>query len=303
MIVKRLLEMKKANNDPVVVTYHEQPKATELYLEEENKKMVENERKEIGEKVKISDELKSDKFKPDKFKSEKIKLDKTKSDKNKLEKLKSEKVKFSDSETDSPNPKRMKREHPRVFISSDSDGESPFKKSSESVKSNEVQKLEPSDPQNSDIPVPDPSPTEKSLTTKNSTTSSTTKVPQKSVPRKGAKKKNSRSGPTLTEIHNSIRKVVNALVANENSWPFREPVTEDIAPQYFDVVKEPMDLKKMGRKNNSRQYKSIGAFVYDFELMISNCIKYNGEDDLITPVGIKLATFFKDKIRQLKLKE
>ena len=119
MIVKRLLEMKQANNDPVVVTYHEQPKATELYLEEENKKMVENERKEIGEKVKISDELKSDKFKPDKFKSEKIKLDKTKSDKNKLEKLKSEKVKFSDSETDSPNPKRMKREHPRVFISSD----------------------------------------------------------------------------------------------------------------------------------------------------------------------------------------
>jgi len=289
MIVKRLLEMKVASNDPVVVTYHEQPKATELWLEEENRKMVENE----GEK---DDEVKIDIIRSEKVKSDKM----PKSDKSKVEKLKSEKVKFSDSETDSPNPKRLKKDHPRVFISSDSDGESPVKKAH--IPSNEIKNSDQSNLLNSTEQLPD-KPTEKSSTTKNPLPSTTPAPPQKSVPRKGAKKKNSKSGPTLTEIHNSIRKVVNALVANENSWPFREPVTEDIAPQYFDVVKEPMDLKKMSRKNNSRQYKSIGAFQYDFELMISNCIKYNGEDDLITPVGIKLAAFFKDKIRQLKLKE
>ncbi|KAL3842091.1 hypothetical protein ACJMK2_020155 [Sinanodonta woodiana] len=71
-------------------------------------------------------------------------------------------------------------------------------------------------------------------------------------------------------------KVVEAVKANKDSWPFLEPVTEEQAPGYHDVIKRPMDLSKIETKANRREYKSRKHFYNDFCLMFNNCRRFNG---------------------------
>merc|ERR1711997_389961 len=93
--------MKQMNNSPVVVTYNEQPIATELYLEEEVEKSSEKLKPTQVDKVKISDKNRSEKIKPDKIKVDKIKTDKS-SKSEKTEKIRpTEKSKFEGKFSDS----------------------------------------------------------------------------------------------------------------------------------------------------------------------------------------------------------
>lgn len=62
------------------------------------------------------------------------------------------------------------------------------------------------------------------------------------------------------------------------AWPFLQPV-DPIAhqcPQYFDWIKEPMDLGTIKtRLNNGSHYKSVLAIMRDVRLVWSNC-RYRG---------------------------
>ncbi len=48
--------------------------------------------------------------------------------------------------------------------------------------------------------------------------------------------------------------VLTALRKQEDSWIFEEPVTEDIAPGYFESVKNPMDFQTVEKKIETGQY-------------------------------------------------
>ncbi len=50
--------------------------------------------------------------------------------------------------------------------------------------------------------------------------------------------------------------VLNCLRAEEDAWVFEEPVTESIAPGYFDVVDKPMDYSTIEKKIEINNYKS-----------------------------------------------
>ena len=63
---------------------------------------------------------------------------------------------------------------------------------------------------------------------------------------------------------------------------FAEPVTEDEAPGYFDVVSSPMDFGTMIKKVKSGAYgkgsKAAAKLYKDFLLVFDNCLTYNEED-------------------------
>lgn len=49
-------------------------------------------------------------------------------------------------------------------------------------------------------------------------------------------------------------------------------------PNYYKIIKQPMDLKKVKRKlqvQSSQYYKSTQEFVSDMRLVFKNCAKYN----------------------------
>ena len=56
---------------------------------------------------------------------------------------------------------------------------------------------------------------------------------------------------------------------------FVDPITEEIAPGYFLIVKQPMDLTTVKSKIDSDQYENDHDFQYDIQLMFTNAMQYN----------------------------
>jgi len=46
------------------------------------------------------------------------------------------------------------------------------------------------------------------------------------------------------------------LIEHENSWPFRKAVDIKKVPDYYEVIKEPMDLEKVQKNLNENLYQS-----------------------------------------------
>ncbi|KAL3664341.1 hypothetical protein V7S43_010665 [Phytophthora oleae] len=61
---------------------------------------------------------------------------------------------------------------------------------------------------------------------------------------------------------------------------FKEPVTEAIAPTYFDIIKAPMDMSTMQQKILDGTYICVNfrAFRDDFELMCLNAVTFNTKE-------------------------
>lgn len=72
-----------------------------------------------------------------------------------------------------------------------------------------------------------------------------------------------------------LRGVLRGLRPHKAYKAFAHPVTEDIAPGYFDIIKHPIDLSTIRRKLESGVYTSSSDFVADAKLMFGNCRTYN----------------------------
>jgi len=65
-------------------------------------------------------------------------------------------------------------------------------------------------------------------------------------------------------------------------------------PDYYEVVKNPMDFKTMGEKLKAGKYKSIDAFVEDVQLIIDNCKSYNPESTVYYKNADRLEEAFQE---------
>ncbi|EAY01480.1 Bromodomain containing protein [Trichomonas vaginalis G3] len=62
--------------------------------------------------------------------------------------------------------------------------------------------------------------------------------------------------------------------------PFRYPVEPEInnCPDYFQIIKQPMDFQTIKYKLNQNSYEDIREFFNDLRLISYNAKQYNGED-------------------------
>ena len=79
------------------------------------------------------------------------------------------------------------------------------------------------------------------------------------------------------ELYESVEKVLMELKAGEHAHPFLQRVNKREAPDYYNVIKHPMDIGTMMKKLKQLQYKSKKDFVEDLMLIWSNCLKYNAD--------------------------
>lgn len=93
--------------------------------------------------------------------------------------------------------------------------------------------------------------------------------------------------------------VLAGLRKHEEAWVFEDPVTEAIAPGYFEVVDKPMDYTTVEKRVEEQAYKDKEEvserdrglamidvryirpiqFISDIELIYDNCCDYNDGDD------------------------
>jgi len=74
------------------------------------------------------------------------------------------------------------------------------------------------------------------------------------------------------EILGQILKVIQQ---QPRASPFLHPVKTSVAPGYYDIIKNPMDLDTMYTKTRDFQYFTLESYLYDFSLMVENCKIYN----------------------------
>lgn len=86
--------------------------------------------------------------------------------------------------------------------------------------------------------------------------------------------------------YNSIfKEMAKAMIKMDTNMWFLVPVTEDVAPDYFSVVKKPMDMGSIQNKIGRNMYKSLSAFEQDIYLMLHNATIYNPPGDEVFEVG------------------
>ncbi|XP_065348740.1 bromodomain-containing protein 4A-like isoform X2 [Cloeon dipterum] len=97
------------------------------------------------------------------------------------------------------------------------------------------------------------------------------------------KKKKLRSSEVFAQSEEDLQtgmyKILERLKTHPEAWPFQDAVEEDYAPNYYTIVRHPMDLQRMEDKLDSGRYLTFDDFKADFKLMIANCKKYNGSEN------------------------
>ncbi|KAF2459463.1 hypothetical protein BDY21DRAFT_282509 [Lineolata rhizophorae] len=80
------------------------------------------------------------------------------------------------------------------------------------------------------------------------------------------------------ELYEACEKVLMELKAQtEHSAPFLQRVNKREVPDYYSVIKHPMDMGTMIKKLKSYHYKSKKEFVDDLNLIWANCLQYNAD--------------------------
>lgn len=79
----------------------------------------------------------------------------------------------------------------------------------------------------------------------------------------------------LVDLQARLGAVLKALKGVKDSWPFLQPVNAKLVPDYYDVIKHPMDISTMEKKLNNYEYDSADKFHTDVMLVVNNCRTYN----------------------------
>jgi hypothetical protein len=93
--------------------------------------------------------------------------------------------------------------------------------------------------------------------------------------------------------------ILGELEAHRDSWPFLEPVDRAKLPEYFRVVKKPMDFQTIRCKLRDGRYSCREAFASDSRLVFSNCLFYNEDQSKIGMAGHSMKNFFEKRWSEL----
>ncbi|XP_035380966.1 histone acetyltransferase p300 [Electrophorus electricus] len=101
------------------------------------------------------------------------------------------------------------------------------------------------------------------------------------------------------EVRQALIPTLEALYRQDpESLPFRQPVDPLLLgiPDYFDIVKNPMDLSTIKRKLDTGQYQEPWQYVDDVWLMFNNAWLYNRKTSRVYKYCSKLAEVFEQEI-------
>lgn len=105
--------------------------------------------------------------------------------------------------------------------------------------------------------------------------------------------------PRRNPSHSLLLGMLSALQNSSSAWPFQMPVNGDEVHDYYEVIKEPMDLSTMESKLEKDQYETVEDFIKDVLLIVRNCKRYNAETTPYAKAANKLEKEMWKKIREV----
>lgn len=99
----------------------------------------------------------------------------------------------------------------------------------------------------------------------------------------------------------TLEQVISFFEKQDLEGFFGVPVTEAVAPNYFNVVKHPMSLLRMRQKLRALEYRTFAAFVDDFELIANNAMRYNQKRSRVHRSAVNLLRHGKKHLNTVQL--
>ncbi|KAI8124900.1 Nucleosome-remodeling factor subunit NURF301 [Lucilia cuprina] len=97
-----------------------------------------------------------------------------------------------------------------------------------------------------------------------------------------------------------LRKLIKQIRSHKSAWPFMEPVDPKEAPDYYKVIKEPMDLKQIEENLNKNIYSKLSEFIGDMTKIFDNCRYYNPKESSFYKCAEALESYFVQKIKNFR---
>uniref|UniRef100_A0A8C9CL88 Bromodomain and PHD finger containing 3 n=1 Tax=Phocoena sinus TaxID=42100 RepID=A0A8C9CL88_PHOSS len=85
-----------------------------------------------------------------------------------------------------------------------------------------------------------------------------------------------------------LRTTLDLLQEKDPAHIFAEPVNLSEVPDYLEFISKPMDFSTMRRKLESHLYGTLEEFEEDFNLIVTNCMKYNAKDTIFHRAAVRL---------------
>eukprot|EP01025_Chloroclados_australasicus_P053576 TRINITY_DN6319_c1_g1_i2.p1 TRINITY_DN6319_c1_g1~~TRINITY_DN6319_c1_g1_i2.p1 ORF type:complete len:378 (-),score=29.25 TRINITY_DN6319_c1_g1_i2:92-1225(-) len=101
--------------------------------------------------------------------------------------------------------------------------------------------------------------------------------------------------PTRDNLQKMMEQMLKLAQGHKSAWPFLEPVREEDVPDYYDVIKDPMDLSQVEKRLKGKKfYITLEIFLADMRRIFSNCRIYNKPETIFVKEGNTLEMFLKD---------
>ncbi|XP_061430009.1 histone acetyltransferase KAT2B isoform X1 [Lethenteron reissneri] len=103
------------------------------------------------------------------------------------------------------------------------------------------------------------------------------------------------------QLYNTLKSIMQQVKGQPSAWPFMEPVKKSEAPDYYDVIRFPMDLKTMSERLKNRYYVTKKLFMADMQRIFTNCREYNPPETEYYRCANTLERFFYNKMKEAGL--
>lgn len=111
------------------------------------------------------------------------------------------------------------------------------------------------------------------------------------------------NGKDESELYGTFKAILCSLKSHHSAWPFLRPVEAAEAPDYYDYIKYPMDLKTMSERLKRKYYVNRRFFIADMMRIFNNCRTYNSPETEYYKCANTLERSFINKMREAGLWE
>uniref|UniRef100_M4C342 histone acetyltransferase n=1 Tax=Hyaloperonospora arabidopsidis (strain Emoy2) TaxID=559515 RepID=M4C342_HYAAE len=107
---------------------------------------------------------------------------------------------------------------------------------------------------------------------------------------------------SISELKSRLMPLLTKLMESDYGWTFNNPVdpVQWNIPDYFDIIKCPMDLGTIKKRLESEHYSSVESFAGDVRLVFENCIAYNSSTNKFNIAAKQLLASFNKALAALK---
>ena len=106
--------------------------------------------------------------------------------------------------------------------------------------------------------------------------------------------------PTLYKTTQTTQLMIQRFVykTTQTVWLIQHCLCEQDYPDYYEVIKKPMDMQRIQQKLLTNQYDNLEDMVADFVQMFDNACKYNEPESVIYKVGLMFCAWRRHVVSQ-----